>query len=484
MVYVILISYLVLTFVVGLVFTKKPEDNPESYFLSNRSLKTAALFFTLIATNFSAFFFLGFAGEGYRVGYAYYPMMAFGTSFAAISFYIIGNKAWHLGQKHGFITPVEMIRSLSGSHVLSTVYMIAMIGFMLPFLAVQPIGAGLILESLTNGQIPYVWGVTLMTLFILIYVYIGGMRGVVAMDVKNGIIMLSFMLLALISIAMGLGGLEEANQRLLNDLPTLFSTQGIDEFFTPWSWLSFMLLWLACLPMFPQIFTRFLLSKDLSSFKKSTFLYTLIPTFLFLIPVTIGALGHLDFSELIGKESDRILPMMLGKHSPPWVSALVLTGALAAFISTVDSVLLAISTIGTRDIYLIQNPGASLHQQVRMGRFIILVLAILALVLALIRPASIFKMVTMTFSGSALLFPVTVALFYWKRTSALACTVGLILGEVFLAALTFRWIDATWLGKVLPVLPAFAVTSIIIVVGSLILSNDQARNKENMSFNE
>ena len=474
MVYVILIAYIVITFVVGLVFTRKPEDNPESYFLSNRNLRTVALFFTLIATNFSAFFFLGFAGEGYRVGYAYYPMMAFGTIFAALSFYIIGNKAWHLGRAEGYLTPVEMINGLSGNRGLSMVYMVCMVGFMLPYMAVQPIGAGLILESITGGDIPYVWGVGLMTLFIIIYVYIGGMRGVVAMDIKNGVIMLSFMLLAVVIIARKLGGVESANLQLLASNPELFDPKGVNDFFTPLKWISFMVLWLTCLPMFPQIFTRFLISKDIKTFKQSTFLYTLIPPFLFIIPVMIGVLGHIDFTDLIGKESDRILPMMLTRHASDWMSALILTGALAAFISTVDSVLLAISTIGTRDIYLRYiRPTASLHQQVQVGKFIVLLLAVISFLIALERPASIFKMVTMTFSGSSLLFPVTLALFYWKRTSALACTIGLVVGEILLAALTFRWIDTTWMGSALPVLPALIVTSVLIIAGSLVLKSEK-----------
>jgi SSS family solute:Na+ symporter len=479
MVYIILIGYVILTFVVGLVFTNKPEDNPESYFLSNRNLKTAALFFTLIATNFSAFFFLGFAGEGYRVGYAYYPMMAFGTIFAALSFYIIGNKAWHLGKTKGYLTPVEMIHGISKSPSLSIVYMICMVGFMLPYMAVQPIGAGLILESITGGEIPYAWGVGLMTLFIIIYVYIGGMRGVVAMDIKNGIIMLTFMLLGIIIIVSQLGGAESANMQLLNSNPELFDPKGAGSFFTPLKWISFMVLWLACLPMFPQIFTRFLISKDIKTFKKSTFLYTLIPPFLFIIPVMIGVFGHIDFTELIGKESDKILPMMLTKHASDWMSALILTGALAAFISTVDSVLLAISTIGTRDVFLRYiKPGASLHQQVQVGKFIVLILALLSFFIALERPASIFKMVTMTFSGSALLFPVTLALFYWKRTSALACTIALITGEFFLAALTFRWVDTSWMGSALPVLPAIAFTTLVIVLGSLVVDKKADLSEE------
>ena len=85
-------------------------------------MKWVTLFLTLIATNFSAFFFLGFAGEGYRKGYAYYPMMALGTSFAAISFFIIGNKAWKLGKEKGYITPVEMIRN-RGRGISDTEYL-------------------------------------------------------------------------------------------------------------------------------------------------------------------------------------------------------------------------------------------------------------------------------------------------------------------------------------------------------------------------
>lgn len=467
--YVILIGYLVLTFVVGLVFTKRPETNPESFFLSNRNLKTVALFFTLIATNFSAFFFLGFAGEGYRVGYAYYPMMAFGTSFAALSFYIIGNKAWKLGKKHGYITPVEIIRGISKHETLTNLYMFFMVLFMLPFLSVQPIGAGLILENITGGQIPFNWGVILMTVFIIIYVLIGGMRGIVAMDMKNGIIMLTFMILALVVVASSVGGMAQGNTTLQSSNPELFLPEGANGFFTPLKWLSFLILWLACLPMFPHIFTRFLISKDIKTFKQSTFLYTLIPPLLFIIPVAIGVLGHMDFQELVGKSADSVLPMMLTKHAPKWLAALILTGALAAFISTVDSLLLAISTIGTRDVYLRYfNPSASQTQQVNAGKIIIVFIALIIMTLALVRPASIFKIVTLTFSGSAILFPVTVALFYWKKVSPGACAVALVIGELLLAGLTFKWIPGQWIGSSLPVLPALVLTTLMIIAGSLI----------------
>ena len=96
--YLAIATYLFGTLAVGLIGYRRQKNTVEDYFLANRNIGSALMFFTLVATNFSAFFFLGFAGSGYRIGISYYPMMAFGTGFAALSFYYIGYRAWFAGQ--------------------------------------------------------------------------------------------------------------------------------------------------------------------------------------------------------------------------------------------------------------------------------------------------------------------------------------------------------------------------------------------------
>jgi len=108
MIYIILIIYISFTFWASLYGTKIKDATPESYFLANRDLGTLSLFFTILATNFSAFYFLGFAGEGYKIGYAHYIIMAIGTALAGLSFLIVGTKVWVLGKKKGYITPAEL----------------------------------------------------------------------------------------------------------------------------------------------------------------------------------------------------------------------------------------------------------------------------------------------------------------------------------------------------------------------------------------
>jgi SSS family solute:Na+ symporter len=361
-----------------------------------------------------------------------------------------------------------MIRGESGSTPLSVIFMLFMILFMLPFLAVQSVGAGLILESITGGSIAYGQGVVLMTLLILIYVIVGGMRGIVAMDMKNGIIMLTLMVVAVLVLNNSMGGIAENNLRLNESMPALFEVRGRGDYFTPLKWLSFLLLWSACLPMFPQIFTRFLMGKNLRIFKKTTILYAFIPPFLFIVPVIIGVLGHLDFQGLEGKSADAILPMLLGKYTPGWFSALILTGALAAFISTVDSILMAIASIGTRDFYLqFLNRVADHARQVVAARWMIFIVAMIGMFIALLRPASIFSIVTMTFSGSALLYPVVIGIFYLKKVHWIWSFWALLSGEIILAALSFQWIPTDWLGSALPVLPAFLWTFLWILLGEI-----------------
>ncbi|MFP4491525.1 MAG: hypothetical protein ACLFNZ_08615 [Spirochaetaceae bacterium] len=45
----------------------------------------------MAATNFSAFTFFGLSGAGYRTGYAFFPIMAYGTGFMALSFFMARN---------------------------------------------------------------------------------------------------------------------------------------------------------------------------------------------------------------------------------------------------------------------------------------------------------------------------------------------------------------------------------------------------------
>ncbi len=446
MVYTILVAYLLIVFIGSLRGAAAESSTPEGYFLANRGLGTLSLFFTIIATNFSAFYFLGFAGEAYRIGYAYYIVMAFGTSFACLSFFLIGTRIWRLGKEKGYITPAELIYGETGSKWLRLLFALIMLLFTFPYLALQIIGAGYILESISQGQIPYLLGACLLTTFTIAYVWIGGMRSVARTDLKQGLLMIGLMLAAVVVVSQSLEGMGEANGRVFAVLPDLFGRAGAGGVYSPQKWFSLLIFWLFCIPMFPQIFMRFYIAKDLKHLKQSALLYALVPLLISIFPVIIGVLGHLSFPGLEGKAADQILPMMLVEHSPEWFAALVMTGALAAFMSTLDSQLLALSTITTRDLYAIfTSRPPDLEKQVRIGRLWVLVFALVGLAIAWQPFDTIFDMGKLAFAGLAVLFPVTLGVLRWPHFSISGAVAAVLGGEFLLLAFYYDWLPKKWL---------------------------------------
>ncbi|MEM9510494.1 MAG: sodium:solute symporter family protein [Cyanobacteria bacterium P01_E01_bin.35] len=461
--------YLIFTLWVGVAGHKSQANTAEDYFLANRSLGAIVLFFTLSATNFSAFFFLGFAGSGYQIGLSYYPMMAWGTGFAALTFYFIGDRVWRLGKQFNLITPAELIFNRWQHQPLKLIFLGVMVIFTLPYLTLQPIGAGYLLENLSGGQIPYFVGATCLTLAIVFYVCIGGMISVALTDVFQGILMFILMIVALQAIAHSLGGINMANQAVFDINPELFSRQGVNNFFTQKKWFSYLCLWTFTLPMLPQMFMRFYTPKTSASLKVATIFYPIITTILFICPVLIGIWGHLAFPDLMGKEVDQIFPLMLNEYTSKWLSSLVMVGALAAFMSTLDSQLLALSSMLTRDVYITYvRPQASLSEQTFVGRLLIAALAIVGLILAYQPPESILTLATEAFTGLSVLFPTVIAALYGRNIYPLSCFCSILVGEVMLIGFQTGLIPASLTFGFLPVIPIVAISSLIIIMGSFL----------------
>ena len=67
--YIAISIYLLSNLAIGFVGYLGSKNTVDDYFLANRSLGSFVLFFTLIATNFSAFFFFRFCWS--RLSYRY-----------------------------------------------------------------------------------------------------------------------------------------------------------------------------------------------------------------------------------------------------------------------------------------------------------------------------------------------------------------------------------------------------------------------------
>ena len=108
----VLCAYFGIVLVIGFIARTRWKSSPEAYFLADRKLGPLILMGTMVATNFSAFTVFGTSGAGYRDGYAFFPIMGFGTGFMALTFWIIGRKIRQVGRKQALVTPPELVKQL------------------------------------------------------------------------------------------------------------------------------------------------------------------------------------------------------------------------------------------------------------------------------------------------------------------------------------------------------------------------------------
>jgi SSS family solute:Na+ symporter len=211
--------------------------------------------------------------------------------------------------------------------------------------------------------------------------------------------------------------------------------------------------------MFPQLFQRFFSAKDDRSIARTMIFYPLVCTFVFFMPISIGVLGRLSFPDLVGKQADRILPMVMTSISGDFMAALVIAAGLAALMSTMDSQLLTLSSIFTRDIFPLV--WKTKKKTSVAGRIFVILLSLTGLALAYKPPATILQIATQTFTGLAVLFPTVIFGLYFKRVFALAAILSIVCGEAALIGFYLKWLPNSFF---LPVIWIMLVTFTVYLI--------------------
>lgn len=115
---------------------------------------------------------------------------------------------------------------------------------------------------------------------------------------------------------------------------------------------------------------------------------------------------------------------------PYVISGLVAAGGLAAALSTADGLLLTIANALSHDLYYkMIDPNASTARRVTISKVLLLMVALAAAYVAAQKPADILFLVSAAFSFAAsALFPALVLGIFWKRTTGVAASLGMIAG--------------------------------------------------------
>ncbi len=264
---------------------------------------------------------------------------------------------------------------------------------------------------------------------VLGYVGAGGLRGTAWANTFQTLVFMVLGALAVWLIVARSGGLEAAMARVAAARPELLAR---GELIRPLELLSYTAIPLS-VGMFPHIFMHWLTARGAAAFRLPVAAYPLCVAVVWLPSVLVGVVGAADVPGLAGPAANTVLIRMISLYTPALLAGLLAAGVIAAVMSSLDSQILALSSLFTEDI--IRHYGLddrmSDRDQVRAGRLCVALLLALVFLLSLAVERSIFKLGVWSFTGFAGLFPLVVAALYWRRSTlagawaALLTTAGL-----------------------------------------------------------
>jgi SSS family solute:Na+ symporter len=458
--------YLVIVLCIGVYSWKKSLPTPEDYFMASRSFGTLVLIMAVYATNMTAFYMMGIPGKAYHAGIGLYGYVGFGTAIVtAAFFYAVGYRAWVLGKAHGFMTQPEIYGRRWESRAVSTVVFVLLVIYTIPYVCTAVIGGGLAIEFITRSAIPYRWGALLTILTVTIYTSMGGMRGTAWTNVFQGFVFIVVGIMAFVLIGQKLGGLSHITTEVLTTKAGLLMRSGN---FTPKTWFSYLLVSPLAVVVFPQVFMRLLTGKKATNFKRLVTWYPIIVLLTWPPVIYIGLWGAVLNPGLVGKASDSILPWMVAHYLPAVLSGLALAGIVAAIMSSIDAMLLSLSTMFTRDILATYVPGLLRGRQVASGRLFVIGIAALVYVGALVRPSSIFVIATFAFFGYVVAIPTMVGGLYWRRSTKYGALTSLIVSAVLVPVFQFTDVFTCLQFGFLPNIPLLVIATGLFVFVSLL----------------
>jgi sodium/proline symporter len=154
------------------------------------------------------------------------------------------------------------------------------------------------------------------------------------------------------------------------------------------------------------------------------------------------------------------------------VAGLILSGILAATMSTADSQLLAASSSISEDIITALKLKVSDKKRMLLARISVVIIAIIAMFIAKNPDSKVFEIVSFAWAGFGATFgPVVLFALFYKRTNKWGALAGMVSGAVMVFVWKFVISKIDAFGGILAIyelLPAFIFSAIVIVIVSLI----------------
>ena len=375
------LDWMVLTVVMGgslsfglfMAYRKKAGQNSTNFFLGGRSIKWPIVGASIFATNIGAEHLVGLSGDTYRYGLSaasveLTTVITLGIACSILFPYYMKNKIYTIPEF------LELRYNRRARTFFSGLMLIISI---MTKLAFTLFAGALVLNSILGWNV--MTTVLIIGMAVAVFTIIGGFTAVAYTDAIQVVIMIGGSAIMLFIGLDKVGGWDG----LMTKVPEMMtiSKPYDDPVYPFWGILA--------TAFYAGIFywgidqvnvQRALAAPDLKNARWGAMFATLLkllPLFIFALP---GVIAYALFPrELQGEETKQTFVLLLNKLLPTGFRGLLLASLMAALVTSLIAVLNSVSTLVVRDFIVEFNPNIPEKKQVKLGRFIILIVSFLGI---------------------------------------------------------------------------------------------------------
>lgn len=381
--YLIIVLSLVITFWFGVRFSKK-NTNTEQYFAAGGNIPAWAVGMSIFATLISSVTFLAYPGEGYKSnwillvqGFMVPVVLLFSIRFIVPLYRdVIGLSAYEYFEKRfGYLARVYGSLGFIFAHF-------SKMGSVLFLLA-------LALSSMTHvDTLTIIWIIGIAIVFITLF---GGMEAVIWLDVIQGFLLILGGIVAIAVILLKTdGGLGAIVNYAVDHDKIGFGPYDFDFVHLTFWVMAINGIFYAIQKYGADqtIVQRYLTAKsDKEAIKASILgIGITVPVWITFMFIGTALFSFYGLNSGIGLpegiKSDAVFPHFIMTQLPPGLIGLILSALIAAAISSLDADLNCLAAVGVDDYYKRLYPNSSGAQQLRMGKILVVVAGLAAILIA------------------------------------------------------------------------------------------------------
>ena len=489
---IVIVLYLAMMILIGVIFSKGNDDAGDFY-LGGRKLGPFVAAMSAEASDMSSWLLLGIPGLAYLSGMADATWTIIGLAIGTyLNWLFVASRLRKKTEELGAITIPGYFaaRYKDDKKLITLISAIIIVIFFIPYVASGFAACGKLFNTLFG--VDYLFAMIVSAIIIALYCSLGGFKAVCMTDLVQSIAMtvsLIFVIFFGISQAGGFSAVIDNAK----SLPGYFS---ISELYDPVSKTSSpygaltacsMLAWGLGYFGMPHILVRFMAIEDekkIGISRRVASVWVVIAMFVALaigvIGLAMSAAGKIPVLEGSGN-AERVIIYISNLMStygivPAIIAGIILSGILAATMSTADSQLLASASAISSD--LIQAVGKKKlddETQVKVAKITVVLISIIAIFIARDPDSSVFQIVSFAWAGFGAAFgPAVLLSLFWKKSNLQGALAGMVAG----GAMIFIWkFGISKLGgafAIYELLPAFLIALVVNVVVSLATASKKA----------